>query len=120
MKLTREYEISYLKENGFEADFTKMQYSINKGVWGTSVGGKETLCSATNLPDEAYPSQLQKQGTESLEIEFECGVGGCRERRADEGRQGHQQDRGHRFGMGHRPRYACGRYAGRHQGPCRL
>ena len=73
MKLTREYEISYLKENGFEADFTKMQYSINKGVWGTSVGGKETLCSATNLPDEAYPSQLQKQGTESLEIEFECG-----------------------------------------------
>ena len=73
MTLTREYEISYLKENGFEADFTKMQYSINKGVWGTSVGGKETLCSATNLPDEAYPSQLQKQGTESLEIEFECG-----------------------------------------------
>lgn len=73
LKLTRDYEISYLKENGFEADFTKMQYSINKGVWGTSVGGKETLCSATNLPDEAYPSQLQKQGTESLEIEFECG-----------------------------------------------
>ena len=73
MKLTREYEINYLKENGFEADFTKMAYSINKGVWGTSVGGKETLCSATNLPDEAYPSQLQKEGTESLEIEFKNG-----------------------------------------------
>ena len=50
-----------------------MQYSINKGVWGTSVGGKETLCSATNLPDEAYPSQLCKEGAESLEIEFEKG-----------------------------------------------
>ncbi len=73
MKLSREYEINYLKENGFEADFTKMQYSINKGVWGTSVGGKETLCSATNLPDEAYPSQLCKEGAESLEIEFEKG-----------------------------------------------
>ena len=70
MKLSREYEINYLKENGFEADFTKMEYSINKGVWGTSVGGKETLCSATNLPEKAYPSQLKKEGTESLEIEF--------------------------------------------------
>ena len=73
MKLTREYEINYLKEGGFEADFTKMEYSINKGVWGTSVGGKETLCSATNLPDTAYPSQLKKEGTGSLEIEFKNG-----------------------------------------------
>ena len=73
MKLSREYEINYLKENGFEADFTKMEYSINKGVWGTSVGGKETLCSATNLPEKAYPSQLKKEGTESLEIEFKNG-----------------------------------------------
>ena len=73
MKLTREYEINYLKENGYEADFTKLEYSINKGVWGTSVGGKETLCSATNLPDTAYPSQLKKEGTESLEIEFKNG-----------------------------------------------
>ena len=73
MKLSREYEINYLKENGFEADFTKMEYSINKGVWGTSVGGKETLCSATNLPEKAYPSQLKKEGTEKLEIEFEKG-----------------------------------------------
>jgi argininosuccinate synthase len=73
MKLSREYEINYLKENGYEADFTKLEYSINKGVWGTSVGGKETLCSATNLPDSAYPSQLQKQGEEQLTIEFKCG-----------------------------------------------
>ena len=73
MTLTREYEINYLKERGYVADFTKLEYSINKGVWGTSVGGKETLCSATNLPDTAYPSQLQKEGTESLEIEFRNG-----------------------------------------------
>ena len=73
MKLSREYEINYLKEHGFEADFTKMEYSINKGLWGTSVGGKETLCSATNLPDHAYPSQLSKEGTEQLELEFCCG-----------------------------------------------
>ena len=45
MVLTREYEINYLKEHGFQADFTKMEYSINKGLWGTSIGGKETLKS---------------------------------------------------------------------------
>ena len=40
MTLTREYEIDYLKKHGFEADFKKMEYSINKGLWGTSIGGK--------------------------------------------------------------------------------
>ncbi|MBR6831705.1 MAG: argininosuccinate synthase [Tidjanibacter sp.] len=70
LKLSREYEIDYLKQHGFEADFKKMEYSINKGLWGTSVGGKETLVSSTNIPDEAYPSQLKKDGSEMLEIEF--------------------------------------------------
>lgn len=73
MKLSRDYEIEYLKKHGFEADFAKMAYSINKGVWGTSVGGKETLHSDTNLPEEAYPSQLARSGTEHLEIEFSEG-----------------------------------------------
>ncbi len=73
LKLSREYEIEYLKKHGFEADFKKMEYSINKGLWGTSVGGKETLVSSTNIPDEAYPSQLQKEGSEMLEIEFRKG-----------------------------------------------
>lgn len=50
-----------------------MEYSINKGVWGTSIGGKETLQANTNLPEEAYPSPLQKAGKEMLEIEFEQG-----------------------------------------------
>lgn len=70
LKLSREAEIEYLKAHGVNADWRKMEYSINKGVWGTSVGGKETLHSHTNLPEEAYPSQLKKSGTEELELEF--------------------------------------------------
>jgi len=73
MVLTREYEINYLKEHGFEADFKKMEYSINKGLWGTSIGGKETLKSEQTLPEEAYPSQVEKQGEETVTIEFENG-----------------------------------------------
>jgi argininosuccinate synthase len=63
-------EIDYLKKHGFEADFTKMEYSINKGLWGTSIGGKETLKSEQTLPESAYPSQLQAQGEEDLQITF--------------------------------------------------
>lgn len=72
-KLSREMEIEYLKAHGVHSDWKKMEYSINKGVWGTSVGGKETLHSHTNLPEEAYPSQLKKEGTEQLVLEFEKG-----------------------------------------------
>jgi len=73
MVLTREYEINYLKEKGFDADFKKMEYSINKGLWGTSIGGKETLKSEQTLPEEAYPSQVEKQDEETVTIEFEEG-----------------------------------------------
>ncbi len=73
MVLTREYEINYLKEHGYEADFTKMEYSINAGLWGTSIGGKETLKSDQTLPESAYPKQVTKQGEEKLTIEFEKG-----------------------------------------------
>ena len=73
MLLTRDYEINYLKEHGYEADFTKMEYSINKGLWGTSIGGKETLKSDKTLPEEAYPSQLTKKDSQTLTIEFENG-----------------------------------------------
>lgn len=52
MNLTREYEIEYLKKHGYVADFKKLEYSINKGLWGTSVGGKETLHSNQTLPEE--------------------------------------------------------------------
>jgi argininosuccinate synthase len=71
MNLSREYEINYLKQQGYEADFQKMEYSINKGLWGTSVGGKETLHSNQTLPDAAYPSQLEAEGREEeLSIDF--------------------------------------------------
>jgi len=73
MVLTREYEINYLRDHGFKADFTKMEYSINKGLWGTSIGGKETLKSEQTLPEEAYPSQIEKQGEETITIGFENG-----------------------------------------------
>ena len=73
MVLTREYEINYLKEHGFVADFTKMEYSINKGLWGTSIGGKETLKSEQTLPESAYPSQIEKEGEETVTISFENG-----------------------------------------------
>ena len=70
MTLTREYEINYLKEHGFEADFRKLEYSINKGLWGTSIGGKETLHSEQTLPEEAYPSQVTQHEEETLKLTF--------------------------------------------------
>ena len=73
LQLSREEEIDFLKKRGINRDWAKMEYSINKGLWGTSVGGKETLTSNQTLPDEAYPSQLQKEGEETLTIDFEKG-----------------------------------------------
>ena len=73
MTLTREYEIDYLKKHGYTADFKKMEYSINKGLWGTSIGGKETLKSDQTLPEEAYPSQLTATEEETLTLDFEQG-----------------------------------------------
>ncbi|MDR0538795.1 MAG: argininosuccinate synthase [Tannerellaceae bacterium] len=71
MKLSREYEIDYLKKHGYEADFTKMQYSINKGLWGTSIGGNETLTSNKTLPNDAYPSQMKGTGgSETMTLYF--------------------------------------------------
>lgn len=73
MKLSREAEISYLKGKGVQMNFDKAMYSINKGIWGTSVGGKETLKSLGMLPEEAFPTQLNKTGTEKLVLTFEKG-----------------------------------------------
>ncbi|WP_420572090.1 argininosuccinate synthase [Kordia sp.] len=69
-KLTREEEINYLKANGVNLSWEQAKYSINKGLWGTSVGGAETLTSHEKLPEEAYPSQLQKQETEKIQLTF--------------------------------------------------
>lgn len=73
MTLTREYEINYLRDHGYEADFKKMEYSINKGLWGTSIGGKETLHSDQTLPEHAYPSQITANGEETITIGFTNG-----------------------------------------------
>jgi argininosuccinate synthase len=73
MTLTRQYEIDYLRQHGYEADFTKLEYSINKGLWGTSIGGKETLHSEQTLPEHAYPSQITAHEPETLRITFTAG-----------------------------------------------
>lgn len=74
-KLSREEEVAYLKEKGVEKDWSKAKYSINKGLWGTSVGGVETLTSHGVLPEEAFPTQLQVQEneTKSIKLQFEKG-----------------------------------------------
>lgn len=71
--LTRQQEIDYLKEHNYEADFSKMAYSINQGLWGTSVGGKETLTSDKGLPNEAFPSQLEAAEEKVIALGFEKG-----------------------------------------------
>lgn len=70
LKLSREEEIAYLKSKGVEMNFEKSMYSINKGLWGTSVGGKETLNSNGMLPEEAWPTQVTAEGTGNLELGF--------------------------------------------------
>jgi argininosuccinate synthase len=70
LKLSREEEISYLKAKGVDMNFAKAMYSINKGLWGTSVGGKETLSSKGMLPEEAWPTQVTKTGTEEVKLGF--------------------------------------------------
>lgn len=72
-KLSREEEIAYLKAHGYAYSWEKAKYSINKGLWGTSVGGAETLTSSKGLPEEAYVSQLSRSDSESISLSFEKG-----------------------------------------------
>lgn len=71
--LSRDEEIEYLHSNGFVADFTKMKYSYNVGIWGTSICGGEILDSKQGLPDSAYLKQVEKDGKEEMRIEFKHG-----------------------------------------------
>ena len=73
MTLTREFEVNYLNEHGFKADFAKLKYSYNVGLWGTSICGGEILDSAQGLPDSAYLKQVEKSGEEQLHLTFERG-----------------------------------------------
>ncbi|MGZ5189737.1 MAG: argininosuccinate synthase [Flavisolibacter sp.] len=73
LKLSREQEIDFLKAKGVKMNFDKAMYSINKGLWGTSVGGRETLSSKGILPEEAWPTQVSKSGNEEVKLGFEKG-----------------------------------------------
>ena len=73
LRLSREEEIAFLKENGVEMNTEKARYSINKGLWGTSVGGKETLTSKDYLPEDAWPTPVTEKDTRQLELSFEKG-----------------------------------------------
>ncbi|MCO7724339.1 argininosuccinate synthase [Myroides odoratimimus] len=73
LKLSREEEIEFLQKHGVEINAEKAKYSINKGLWGTSVGGKETLTSNLYLPEEAWPTPVTKATPETVEITFEKG-----------------------------------------------
>jgi argininosuccinate synthase len=72
-KLSREAEIDYLRKKNVQFNFEKAKYSINQGLWGTSVGGKETLNSLGMLPEEAWPTPITKTSPEKVIITFEKG-----------------------------------------------
>ena len=74
MNLSRQFEVDYLNEHGFKADFTKLKYSYNVGLWGTSICGGEILDSKQGLPESAYLKQVTKTGTEQIALEFKEGV----------------------------------------------
>jgi len=73
LKLSRQEEIEYLEKNGVDFPWSKAKYSINKGIWGTSVGSVETLTSHQALPESAYPSQLEKTEPTDIKLHFEKG-----------------------------------------------
>ncbi|MDE6146976.1 MAG: argininosuccinate synthase [Bacteroidales bacterium] len=70
---TRQYEIDYLQKHGFDFSWEKAKYSINQGLWGTSIGGVETLSSDGWLPEEAYPTKVTKTEPEHIRIGFTKG-----------------------------------------------
>ena len=73
LRISREDEIDYLKSNGVDMSWNKVEYSINQGIWGTSVGGRETLTSDGELPESAYPVEASKSGTELVKLGFDKG-----------------------------------------------
>jgi len=72
-ELSRKEEIEYLNTNGVDVSWEKAKYSINKGLWGTSIGGAETLTSHQILAESAYPDALEKTEPQSVELDFEKG-----------------------------------------------
>lgn len=84
MTLSRQEEVDYLQERGVEMSWEKARYSINQGLWGTSVGGQETLTSDQTLPEEAYPSQLTEKESRRVTLHFRQGeLAGLNEQTCD-------------------------------------
>lgn len=73
LKLSREEEVEYLRKHGIDKEWATARYSINQGLWGTSVGGAETLTSHQPLPEEAWPTPATGRLSQKMEIEFHCG-----------------------------------------------
>lgn len=80
MQLSRQQEIDYLKEEGVRLSnhegndgYEKATYSINKGLWGTSIGGKETLSSNGMIPEDAWPTQLTNEVPQEVKLQFQQG-----------------------------------------------
>lgn len=71
--LSREEEMEYLNKYGIKMDWSKAKYSINKGLWGTSIGGAETLTSEKPLPEEAYPNPLKNKDSRDITLHFNHG-----------------------------------------------
>lgn len=70
LKLSRQEEIDYLKKHGVSMNFEKAAYSVNKGIWGTSVGGKETLTSSDYLPESAWPTPVTENEPKEVKLTF--------------------------------------------------
>ncbi|MGV6845875.1 MAG: argininosuccinate synthase domain-containing protein, partial [Lutibacter sp.] len=73
LQLSRQQEIDYLIKTGVDMSWSKSKYSINKGIWGTSIGGVETLTSHQKLPEEAFPSQLKNENPTTIKLHFKNG-----------------------------------------------
>ena len=71
--LSRKEEVDYLNAHGFAADFAKLKYSYNVGIWGTSICGGELLDPMQGLPEEAYLKHVTKKEESLLKITFEKG-----------------------------------------------
>jgi argininosuccinate synthase len=121
LKLSREEEIAYLKAKGVAMNFEKAAYSINKGLWGTSVGGKETLQSKGILPEEAWPTQVTKTASEEVKLGFEKGeLLSVNDKKFNHPIRSYPVPANTCGPLWDRKGYSCGRYDHWHQGPRRF
>lgn len=76
--LSRQDTTSYLRQRGYDVPEKTTTYSINRGLWGTTIGGRETLSTTEPLPDAAYPDTVSPADAPDdpliVEISFEQGI----------------------------------------------